>query len=65
MQAEAAAHIQGLHRMYRARLRLRSITKQCFEKRFHRDANRFYYCFAPDQAARQSAEAKWQWTKPR
>jgi hypothetical protein len=64
-QAEAAAKIQGLHRMYKARRRVRIATKLKFEKRFDRESGSMYYVFVPTEWAKHSAEAEWQWKKPR
>jgi tetratricopeptide (TPR) repeat protein len=64
-QAEAASRVQGLQRMYAARVRLRQITMRSYEKRFDRDAQRYFYVFAPTERARHSAESPWQWRKPK
>lgn len=64
-QAEAAAKIQGLQRMYKARRRVRISTKLKFEKRYDRESGSMYYVFVPTEWAKHSAEAEWQWKKPR
>jgi hypothetical protein len=64
-QAEAAAIIQGLQRMFLARKRARGVTMRVFERRFDRDSHRFYYVFVPTEQQKHSAEAPWQWRKPR
>jgi len=64
-QAEAAAKIQGLHRMFGARQRVRGTTTRVFEKRLHRESGRPFYVFVPTERLKHSAEAEWQWAKPR
>ena len=63
-QNEAAARLQGLHRMYVARVHIREVTILKYEKRYNREAGRYYYVFVPREEVRAASDASWQWNKP-
>jgi hypothetical protein len=62
---KAGAKLQGMYRMYAARVRCREVTKICYEKRYNREVGRYYYVFVPREELKHSADAYWQWAKPR
>ena len=64
-QNEAAAKLQGLQRMFNARSRCRQVTMVSYEKRYNREAGRYYYVFVPKNEDKYRADAFWQWVKPR